>query len=104
MSELATLLGREDFAGRHLGPDEAEQREMLSALGVPSLAALIEQVVPPRIRLREPLSLGEPTTELAATAELSAHALANEVWRNYIGMGYYGTHTPAVRRRRAIRQ
>jgi glycine dehydrogenase len=27
---------------------------------------------------------------------LSAHAVNNEVWRNFIGMGYYGTHTPAV--------
>ena len=96
MSELATLLGRDDFAGRHLGADEAEQREMLTALGVQSVDELIEQVVPPRIRLRKPLALGEPTTELAATAELSAHALNNQVWRNYIGMGYYGTHTPAV--------
>ncbi|HYL23468.1 MAG TPA: glycine dehydrogenase (aminomethyl-transferring), partial [Burkholderiales bacterium] len=46
--------------------------------------------------LREPLALGEPMTELEATAELSAHAVQNEVWRNFIGMGYYGTHTPAV--------
>src|SRR5690348_6165840 len=96
MSDLATLLGRTEFAGSHLGPDAAELREMLAALGVESLDALIHQVVPAPIRLREPLALGEPTTELAATAELSAHALNNEVWRNFIGMGYYGTHTPAV--------
>src|ERR687887_399703 len=96
MSELATLLGREEFAGRHLGAHAAEQREMLAALGVESLDALIGQVVPAGIRLREPLALGEPTSELAATAELSAHAVLNELWRNFIGMGYYGTHTPAV--------
>ena len=96
MSELATLLGQDDFAGRHLGADEAEQREMLSALDVESIDTLIREVVPARIRLRQPLALGEPTTELHATAELSAHALHNEVWRNCIGMGYYGTHTPAV--------
>ncbi|TMH43080.1 MAG: aminomethyl-transferring glycine dehydrogenase [Betaproteobacteria bacterium] len=96
MSELATLLGRDEFAGRHLGSDVAEQREMLAALGVESLDALMAQVVPAGIRLREPLALGEPTTELQATAELSAHAVLNDVWRNFIGMGYYGTHTPAV--------
>ena len=84
MSDLAALLGRDEFAGRHLGSDEAEQREMLAALGVESLDALIGQVVP------------AGTTELEATAELSAHAVHNEVWRNFIGMGYYGTHTPAV--------
>src|SRR2546429_2669916 len=96
MSELATLVGRDESAGRHLGSDEAEQREMLATLGVESLDALIAQVVPPAIRLREPLKLGEPTTELAASAELSAHAVHNDLWRNFIGMGYYGTHTPAV--------
>src|SRR5262245_40260111 len=96
MSELATLLGRDEFAGRHLGSDDAERREMLGALGVQSLDALIGQVVPGGIRLREPLALGEPMTELAALAELSTHAVTNEVWRNFIGMGYYGTHTPAV--------
>jgi len=96
MSELATLLGRDEFAGRHLGSDVAEQREMLAALGVESLDALMAQVVPAGIRLREPLALGEPTTELQASAELSAHAVLNDVWRNFIGMGYYGTHTPAV--------
>jgi glycine cleavage system P protein (glycine dehydrogenase) len=96
MSELARLLGRDEFASRHLGADEAEEREMLAALGVGSIDELIKQVVPADIRLAKPLALGEPTTELAATAELSAHALHNEVWRNYLGMGYYGTHTPAV--------
>src|SRR5438132_11597376 len=96
MSELATLLGRDEFAGRHLGSDAAEQREMLAALGVESLDGFLAQVVPAGIRLREPLALGEPTTELQATAELSAHAVLNDVWRNFIGMGYYGTHTPAV--------
>src|SRR5207253_9203081 len=95
-SELARLLGRDEFAGRHLGSDVAEQREMLAALGVESLDALMAQVVPAGIRLREPLALGEPTTELQASAELSAHAVLNDVWRNFIGMGYYGTHTPAV--------
>src|SRR3954468_19753077 len=96
MSELAALLGRDEFASRHLGADETELREMLAALGIDSVQALIQQGGPAGIRLRQALALGEPPTELAATAELSAHALDNEVWRNYIGMGYYGTHTPAV--------
>jgi len=96
MSELGALLGREEFAGRHLGADASCEREMLAALGVSSMEALIGQVVPAGIRLREPLALGEPTSELQATAELSTHAMRNEVWRNFIGMGYYGTHMPAV--------
>jgi glycine dehydrogenase len=102
MSELATLLGRDEFAGRHLGSDELERREMLAALGAESPEALIAQVVPAGIRLREPLALGEPMTELAALAELSSHAVTNDVWRNFIGMGYYGTHTPAVIQRNVL--
>ncbi|HEY3076457.1 MAG TPA: aminomethyl-transferring glycine dehydrogenase, partial [Burkholderiales bacterium] len=54
------------------------------------------------IRLKEPLKLGEPETELQALAELSAHAVHNEVWRSYVGMGYYGTHTPAVIQRNVM--
>ncbi|HBX57459.1 MAG TPA: hypothetical protein DEH10_19060, partial [Pseudomonas sp.] len=43
------------FLRRHLGPDAAEQQAMLAALGLPSRAALIEQTVPPAIRLNRPL-------------------------------------------------
>src|SRR5438105_795165 len=102
MSDLADLLGKEEFAGRHLGPDGAAQREMLAALRVDSLDALVREVVPAAIRLKEPLKLGAPESELQALAELSAHAVHNEVWRNYIGMGYYGTHTPAVIQRNVM--
>jgi glycine dehydrogenase len=102
MSDLADLLGKEEFAGRHLGSDDAAQREMLGTLGVDSLDALVREVVPAAIRLKEPLKLGEPETELQALADLSAHAMHNEVWRSYIGMGYYGTHTPAVIQRNVL--
>src|SRR5207245_11531928 len=94
--------GRGGLAGRNFGVDEAGQRGMLAALGVESLDALVREVVPAAIRLKEPLKLGEPETELQALAELSAHAVHNEVWRSYIGMGYYGTHTPAVIQRHVM--
>ena len=102
MAELSQLLGKEEFRGRHIGPDEAAQKEMLGTLGLPSLDALVDQVVPKSIRLSAPLALGEPATELQATNELSAHALRNEIWRSFIGMGYYGTYTPAVIQRNVM--
>ncbi|HYL88355.1 MAG TPA: aminomethyl-transferring glycine dehydrogenase [Burkholderiales bacterium] len=102
MSDLADLLGNTEFASRHLGSDAATQREMLATLGVESLEALVGQVVPPSIRLGEPLKLGEPATELQALADLGAHAVNNDVWRSHIGMGYYGTHTPAVIQRNVM--
>jgi glycine dehydrogenase len=102
MSDLADLLGKEEFAARHLGSDEAKQRQMLAELRVPSLDALVREVVPAAIRPKEPLKLGAPEPELQALAELSAHAVHNEVYRSYIGMGYYGTHTPAVIQRNVL--
>ena len=102
MAEFSKLLGKEEFRGRHIGPDEAARREMLGELGVASLDALIDEVVPRSIRLSSPLALGEPATELHATTELSAHAMRNEIWRTFIGMGYYGTYTPAVIQRNVM--
>jgi glycine dehydrogenase len=93
---LKELLNKDDFAARHLGSDEAAQREMLAMLGANSLDALVREVVPHDILLKEPLALGEAKTEAEALAEISAHASRNELWRSFIGMGYYGTHTPAV--------
>jgi glycine dehydrogenase len=90
------LLNRDEFAARHIGPDEGAQRQMLAALGVASLDALVREVVPQEILLEQPLALGEAKTEAEALAEISAHAARNELWRNFIGTGYYRTHTPAV--------
>jgi glycine dehydrogenase len=92
----------ETFADRHIGPAEDAQRQMLAALGAASLDALVREVVPRDILLSEPLALGEARTEAEALAEISAHAACNEPWRSFIGMGYYGTHTPAVIQRNVI--
>jgi len=99
---LEELLDKDGFAARHIGPPPAAQREMLAALGVPSLDALVREVVPRDILLEQPLALGEAKTENEALAEISAHAGRNELWRNFIGMGYYGTHTPAVIQRNVL--
>ena len=102
MNSLDDLLNKGEFAGRHLGSDEAAQRQMLETLKVQSLDALVREVVPAGILLREPLALGEAMREPEALAELSAHAMRNEVWRSFIGMGYHGTHTPAVVQRNVL--
>ena len=102
MNSLDDLLNKGEFAGRHLGGGEAAQREMLETLKAGSLDALVREVVPAGILLKEPLALGEAMREPEALAELSAHAVRNEVWRSFIGMGYYGTHTPAVIQRNVL--
>jgi glycine dehydrogenase len=85
-----------DFLPRHIGPSDADQAAMLQVLGLSSLDELIGQVVPPRIRVDTPLALPGARSEPDVLAELRALASANQVYRNYIGQGYYGTHTPNV--------
>lgn len=84
------------FLHRHLGPDGAEQQAMLNVLGVASRSELIEQTVPPGIRLNRPLDLPAALDEQAALAKLAGYAAQNQVWTSLIGMGYHGTITPTV--------
>ncbi|MCM8911063.1 aminomethyl-transferring glycine dehydrogenase, partial [Pseudomonas inefficax] len=78
------------------GPDATEQQAMLNALGVASRSELIEQTVPPDIRLNRPLDLPPALDEQAALAKLAGYAGQNQVWTSLIGMGYHGTITPTV--------
>ncbi|HWM42270.1 MAG TPA: glycine dehydrogenase (aminomethyl-transferring), partial [Burkholderiales bacterium] len=99
---LEELLDKDGFAARHIGPPPAAQREMLAALDAASLDQLVREVVPHDILLEQPLALGEARTENEALAEISGHAGRNELWRNFVGTGYYGTHTPAVIQRNVL--
>src|SRR5690606_12150758 len=85
-----------DFIARHIGPSDAEQQKMLAAVGCDSLDALLQEVVPPAIRSQAPLALPASRSEPDVLAELKAIAGRNRIYRNYIGQGYYGTHTPNV--------
>ncbi|USN99080.1 MAG: aminomethyl-transferring glycine dehydrogenase [Phycisphaeraceae bacterium] len=89
------------FVHRHVGPDEGDIAEMLKLLGYASLDAFVDEVVPPSIRLREPLKLTEPAGrtprgEHELLGVLRSIAGKNEIWRSCIGMGYHGTITPPV--------
>src|SRR4029453_19557585 len=85
-----------NFHSRHIGPNKAQQREMLQAIGVPALDALIDQTVPPGIRLSAALDLPAGESEDAYLRRLREIAGRNSVARPYIGMGYYGCVTPGV--------
>ena len=93
---LSRLEQRDAFIARHVGPNPAEVAKMLAAIGAPTLDALIDQTVPAAIRLPAPLPLGAAKPEHEALAELRSIAQMNVVKKSLIGMGYYGTHTPAV--------
>ena len=84
------------FQGRHIGPNEADAREMLAAIGASSMDALIDEAVPARIRLDKPLNLPEGMPEHEFLRALRAIASRNQLFRSYIGLGYYDCVTPSV--------
>lgn len=96
LPSLSQLRDPEAFLRRHLGPDAAEQQAMLDSLGLGSRIELIEQTVPPGIRLNRALDLPPALDEQAALAKLRGYAEQNQVWTSLIGMGYHGTLTPTV--------
>ena len=85
-----------EFIGRHIGPAEAETKEMLATLGFDSMDAFIKKVVPASILKDSPLALGEPRGEAEVLDELQQIASKNQVYKSFIGIGYYNTHTPNV--------
>ncbi|AXA90447.1 aminomethyl-transferring glycine dehydrogenase [Massilia sp. YMA4] len=98
-TSLTQLEARDAFIARHIGPDAAEQQQMLDTLGYASRAALIDAIVPAHIRNRAALPLGqfsEPKPEQEALAVLKGLAKKNQVLTSLIGQGYYGTITPGV--------
>ncbi|HET7475963.1 MAG TPA: aminomethyl-transferring glycine dehydrogenase [Dermatophilaceae bacterium] len=91
-----------DFVGRHIAPDSHDVTIMLKAVGQPSLEALLDAAVPRQIRSERALRIHAAPTEAAVVAELRALAARNTVMASMIGLGYYGTHTPAVIRRNVL--
>jgi glycine dehydrogenase len=86
----------EPFQSRHIGPDAEETTAMLKAVGASSLDALIDEAIPARIRLPKPLNLPAGESEYHFLRELEQTAKRNQVFRSFLGLGYYDTITPSV--------
>ncbi|MDX1908971.1 MAG: aminomethyl-transferring glycine dehydrogenase [Bacteroidia bacterium] len=86
----------DQFVRRHLGPSPEEAADMLATIGVSSLDALIDQTVPAAIRLPQPLRYRAPMGEHTYLRHLKGIAAQNQVFRSYIGQGYYDCVTPSV--------
>jgi len=87
---------KEDFKNRHIATNEADTAAMLKTVGVNSIDELIEQTVPPQIRLKQPLNLPKAKSETDYLSSLRQTASLNKVFKSYIGQGYYDTITPGV--------
>ncbi len=85
-----------EFQNRHIGPDENQTREMLNAVSASSLNELIDRTVPAGIRMHEELDLPPAMSEFEYLNHIKEVSLRNQVFRSYIGQGYYDTITPSV--------
>jgi len=90
------------FVNRHIGPRADQIEEMLSELGFSSIDELSNYIIPDDILSTSTTHDHSALSEPEAIKRL--HELANKNSRatSFIGMGYYGTYTPAVIQRNIL--
>ena len=92
----------DDFTRRHIGPDPQQIDTMLKAIGVDTMAQLVEQTVPASILSKKPFKLPGSLDENRLNKLSRQIAAKNKTAISMIGMGYYGTVTPPVIRRNVM--
>ncbi|KQX07415.1 MULTISPECIES: aminomethyl-transferring glycine dehydrogenase [unclassified Leifsonia] len=104
MTSASSAFDMDAFGRRHIGVGLDAQAEMLTELGYDSLESLMSAAVPASIAIGEHLTsvIPEAATEREALAELRSLADQNTVRTSLIGLGYYGTITPAVIKRNVL--
>jgi glycine dehydrogenase len=85
-----------EFATRHIGPNEHFTRQMLKTVGVNNLDELTDKTVPAAIKMNRPLNVPVAMTENDYLKHIKEVSQLNKVFKNYIGQGYYDTITPSV--------
>src|SRR6476619_7536550 len=85
-----------EFQLRHIGPNESQTKDMLKTIGVSSLEELVNRTVPPAIRMEGDLKLPPAMSEAEYLNHIKEVSLKNQIYKNYIGQGYYDTITPSV--------
>ncbi|TMM31669.1 MAG: aminomethyl-transferring glycine dehydrogenase [Actinobacteria bacterium] len=90
------------FAARHIGPSPDDVAAMLKTVGHGTVEELMAAAIPDAIRWAGALDLPPAATEAEALTELRALAARNRPLVSMIGLGYHGTHTPAVIRRNVL--
>lgn len=84
------------FQQRHIGPNAKELAEMLKTINETAIESLISKTVPDSIRIKSALDVPAPISEFEYLTKLREVASKNQLFKNYIGQGYYGTITPSV--------
>jgi glycine dehydrogenase len=86
----------EKFQNRQIGPNEVERDEMLKEIGCQSLDQLMDETIPGKIRLTEPLKIPQAMQEYQFLELARRLARKNKIYKSFIGLGYYDTITPSV--------
>ncbi len=84
------------FINRHISPLANDTESMLQTIGVSSLEQLINETIPAHIRLKERMNLPAALSEAELLQLLKQISEENKIYKNFLGQGYYGTHTPNV--------
>ena len=90
------------FALRHIGPRKSDHMSMLNTIGVDSLDQLIDETIPPNIRLKSELDLDDAMSEQEYLNHMNALAQKNKIFKSYIGLGYHPPILPAVIQRNIL--
>lgn len=99
MKSQNTSSAPSEFTFRHIGPSEDDIKAMLKAVGFKTLDEFVSAVVPSHIQTKNKISLGALSngmSEQEALDRLLSYANENQLFRSFIGMGYYDTATPTV--------
>ena len=91
-----------DFLNRHIGPGTEQIQEMLSELGFSSIDDLSNAVIPGDISSNSNTQVHSALSESEVIQRLYELANENSIAISLIGMGYYGTYTPAVIQRNIL--
>lgn len=85
------------FVNRHNGAVAKEDIDaMLKVIGVQSVDELIDNTVPPGIRMQGDMDIKPAVSEQQLLKNLKAVAGKNKIFKSYIGTGYYNCYTPGV--------
>ena len=86
----------DEFAARHIGPNDYETKQMLKTIGETELSSLINKTVPSSIRMQKVLNLPPAMSEHEYLQHIKEISFSNKLYKNYIGQGYYDTIIPSV--------
>ncbi len=88
------------YENRHIGSSQTEQTQILTHLGYQNITQFIDNVIPETIKTNNLHTTHEEgCDEYTALQKLKSYANKNCILKNYIGLGYSDTITPAVIKR-----